>query len=123
VRSLSAKCGHRRIRLSTGTSNRELAQSIEAKLRTEIIEGKYFEMAGARQFNFIHMVEKYRQKHDKYETLTHSEALLPVFGHYSLADINSDMIAEYRHKRLKTVKPATVYRELSLMRRMFNVAR
>jgi len=112
-----------RTRLPTGTANKKLAQDIEAKLRTEIIEGRYFETVRARQFTFSQMVEKYRQKYDRLRDLHTVKRLLPVFGHYSLADITSDMVAEYRDKRLKTVKPATVYQELSLMRRMFNVAR
>jgi integrase len=40
-----------------------------------------------------------------------------------LADITTELVSDYRDERLKVVKPATVYQELALMRRMFNVAR
>jgi len=33
------------------------------------------------------------------------------------------LVPEYQDNRLEEVKEATVYRELSLLRRMFNVAR
>ncbi|MBE0426955.1 MAG: phage integrase SAM-like domain-containing protein [Nitrospirae bacterium] len=50
------------------------------------------------------------------------KVLLPVFGDLKLSEITTEMIADYRTGLLRTVKPATVYQELSLMRRMFNVA-
>jgi integrase len=119
--SLNSKGG--RIRLSTDTKNRKLAQDIEAKMRTEIVEGRYFETQRARKYAFRQMVEKYQQRYDRLRDHHTVKQLLPVFGDYCLADITSDLVSEYRDSRLRTVKLATVYQELSLMRRMFNVAR
>ena len=48
---------------------------------------------------------------------------MPAFGHFTLAEITTEMISDYRESRLKVVKPATLYQEISLLRRMFNVAR
>ena len=39
-----------------------------------------------------------------------------------ISQITTKVIAEYRNRRLESVKPATVYQELALLRRMFNVA-
>lgn len=63
--------------------------------------------------------KKYQRLRDE----TTFKRLLPAFGHFTLAEITTEMISDYRESRLKVVKPATIYQELSLLRRMFNVAR
>jgi integrase len=92
-------------------------------MRTEIVEGRYFETQRARKYTFRQMVEKYQQRYDRLRDQHTVKQLLPVFGEYYLADITSGLVSEYRDSRLRTVKPATVYKGLSLMRSMFNVAR
>ena len=69
------------------------------------------------------MVEKYLNKYCMTRDKHTVKKLLPAFGHLTLADITTELVSDYRDERLKKVKPATVYQELSLMRRMFNVAR
>ncbi len=113
----------KRIQYSTGSDNRKLAERIYAKALTEIQEGRWFEKQKAKSILFAELVEKYLVRHCKSRDEHTVKKLLPVFGHLTLAEITTDLVADYREERLKSVQPATVYQELSLMRRMFNVAR
>ena len=112
-----------RIRKSLRTKNKKVAEKLYAKTLTNIIEGRYFEATEARTRKFEEMVAKYLSKHahsrDNYTT----KPLLKFFGGYTLAQITTPFVAKYQDERLEIVKAATVYQELSLLRRMFNVAR
>lgn len=112
----------RRIFESTKTSNKKLAEKIYAKRQVEIVEGRFFEQQKAKSLTFRDMVQKYMTAYSKQRDPYTIKRLLPFFGDYTLDKITSNLIAEYRNLRLKEVKPATVYQELALLRRMFNVA-
>lgn len=120
---MSIKAGKRRIRQSTGTENKKLAEKIYAKIVTEIQEDRYFETAKSKRITFKEMADRYISKYEKSRDCHTLKRLLPAFGHLTLFEIKTDLVSDYRDERLKTVKPATIYQELSLMRRMFNVAR
>ena len=113
----------KRMQVSTKTENRKLAERIHAKVITEIQEGEWFEKQKAKSVTFREMTEKYMQKYHGIRDEHTVKRLLPVFGHLKLSEVKTEMLSDYRDERLKTVKPATVYQELSFMRRMFNVAR
>jgi|Deesub1362A_J573_1020465.scaffolds.fasta_scaffold00319_19 integrase len=120
---MSFSVNGRQVRKSTGTDNKELAKKIYYKAVTLITEGRWFETQKAKTILFKELVEKYMATHAKSRDHYTVKRLLPEFGHLALSEITTELAAEYRSKRLKEVKPATVYQELSLMRRMFNVAR
>lgn len=113
----------KRIQLSTDTDNKKAAEKVYAKVLTEIHEGRWFNREKAKTITFEEMVNKYMQKYKRTRDQYSVKLLLPVFGHLRLANITTEMISDYRDERLKVVKAATIYQELSLMRRMFNVAR
>ena len=113
----------RRIQESTGTDNRRLAEKIYSKIQTELVEGRYFDKQKARTTTFREMVEKYMKKYERSRDPMTIKQLLPAFGNLTLSEITTELVSDYRDERLKAVKPATVYQELSLMRRMFCVAR
>lgn len=46
-------------------------------------------------------------------------ALIEVFGKYSLASINAAMLSDYRDERLKVVAPQTVVHEINMLSRIF----
>jgi hypothetical protein len=46
-------------------------------------------------------------------------ALIEVFGKYSLASINAAMLSDYRDARLKVVAPQTVVHEINMLSRIF----
>ena len=113
----------RRIHESLKTENKRRAEKYYAKLLADMVEGRYFENIKAKEITFKQMVDKYLKKYQKSRDETSLNRLMPVFGNLVLAEITTEKISNYRDKRLKKVKPATVYQELALMRRMFNVAR
>jgi integrase len=113
----------KRIQDSTETDNRKLAERVYAKVYTEIQEGIWFEKQKAKTITFAEMAAKYTSKYYRIRDVHTVKRLLPVFGHLTLAELTTEHISDFRDERLKKVKPATVYQELSLMRRMFNVAR
>ena len=112
----------RRIQKSTDTDNKKLAEKIRSKTLTEIVEGSYFEAAKLKRITFEEMTEKYLMNHEKQRDARTVKTLKLFFSGYVLSQLTSKLVSEYRTKRLKKVKPATVYQELALLRRMFNVA-
>jgi len=113
----------KRIERSLDTKVKRVAEERYAKIVSEIIGGSYFEKQREKTVTFQEMTTKYMQKYHRIRDEHTVKKLLPVFGSFTLADITTDMISDYRDERLTTVQPATVYQELSLMRRMWNVAR
>jgi integrase len=112
----------KRIQVSTKTDNKKLAERIYSKAIYDIQEDRWFETQRLRRITFDEMVEKYLNNYAKQRDPYTAKILLSFFTGYKLFQITTALIAEYRNMRLKVVKPATVYQELSLMRRMFNVA-
>ncbi len=53
----------RKIQKSLETSDRKLAKDIEAKIRTEIVEGSYFEKLIGRNKTFRDMMDKFMKEH------------------------------------------------------------
>jgi integrase len=113
----------KRIYKSLKTDNLRLAEKLYAKILTETVEGRYFQAFKAEKITFREMAEKYMNKYQRSRDATSLKRLLPVFRDTVLADITTESVSDYMDERLKKVKPATVYQELALMRRMFNVAR
>jgi len=111
-----------RIQESLKTDNKKLAEKLCAKVLTDIIEGRYFESAKAKTTKFEEMTAKYLKEHSHSRDARTVKTLLTFFSGYWLSQIKTRVVAEYRNKRLESVKPATVYQELALLRRMFNVA-
>lgn len=112
----------KRIQESFKTDNRKLAEKLYAKVLTDIVEGRYFETTKAKTIKFQDMTDKYLKEHAHSRDSRTVKTLLTFFSGYVIYQIKTKVIAEYRSMRLKSVKPATVYQELALLRRMFNVA-
>lgn len=112
----------RRIQESLETGNKRMAEMIYAKKLSDIVEGRYIETALAKKLTFEELVAKYLDTYTHLRDTYTVKPLMKAFKGYTLFEISTRMIAEYRTMRLKKVKLATVYQELSLLRRMFNVA-
>ena len=109
---------------STGTSNRRKAEQIERQLREGLNDARHRlphvnpEMTfGALAARFIAdgMSTPYSM-----DRLQH---LLPFFSDLPARDINQSLTRKYRQERYaqnKSLKPATVNRDLSVLRRVFN---
>lgn len=112
----------RRIQESLHTNNKKMAEKLYAKAMTEIIEGRYFEQNLAKSTTFDQMAKKYLEEHEHSRDVHTLKKLKAAFADMMLSEITTRRVAEYRRDRLKKAKPATIYQELALLRRMFNVA-
>ncbi len=113
----------KRVEESLHTKKRREAEERYSKRVADIIDGSFFEKRKAATKTFREMTEKYLKKYHRIRDEHTVKKLLPSFGKLTLAEITTELISDYKDERELTVKPATVYQELSLMRRMWNVAR
>lgn len=118
----------KQIRKSTGTSDRRLAGAILAKVRVNIIEGRFFDTLEEKERTVDEMMERYLREHiiKRASQESHgyySKNLLSFFGQYTLAEVTPKLIVQYKAERYaKGVTPATINRELAAMKAAFNLA-
>jgi len=118
----------KQIRRTTETSDRKLAEAIYSKVHVRLIEGKYFEQGEETQRTVAELLDRYEREHipkkASQRTLKgYLKNLRPFFGQDTLAEITPKVIVQYKAKRYQDgVKPATINRELALMKHAFNLA-
>ncbi len=119
----------RQVRRSTETTDKRLAQKVYAKVQTQVVEGKWFDVDEGKKRTFKELAEKYEAQVFKElkswrSTQSYLDQLKKFFGSYTLAEINPALIDDFKQMRkAKGVKPATINRQLSIMRRMLNLAK
>ena len=116
-------------RQSTGIKDKKLAEKIYRKVMTDVTEGKWFNRLPGEQKTFREMMDRYMAEHSipnkkswqrDRDSLTH---LNPIFGELTLPEITSPRISEYKyHRRLEGAAPATINKELALMKHAFTLA-
>ncbi len=84
----------KKIQRSLETDNKKLAEAIQSKLRTELIEGKYFDRCEGAEKTFKEMADRfmleYAPKNSKRTQMHYKTTLghsLPFFGSMKLASI------------------------------------
>jgi excisionase family DNA binding protein len=118
----------KQIRVSTESGDKELAQRIYFKVLGEVAEGKWFERLRGEDKTFREMMEKFESEYfsnlASYRACrTYVKGLKSFFGDYTLSEITPSLINEFKNRRkTKGVKPATVHRQLDIMKRAFNIA-
>ncbi|MCR4320966.1 MAG: tyrosine-type recombinase/integrase [Candidatus Brocadiaceae bacterium] len=120
----------KKVQKSLETDDRRLAQAIEAKIRAEIAEGKFFDKPVGQSKTFKDMMEKFMQEHapkvSKNMQKSYASSLkhLATFwGNSKLSDIKPKLISEYKVLRKnKGIKPSTINRELAMLSKAFNLA-
>ncbi|MCK5604616.1 site-specific integrase [Candidatus Pacearchaeota archaeon] len=123
---MSLKIAGKRKRISTETKNKKRAELIHAQALGEIQDGRWFERRKSETITFRELAEKYVAKYKRQRDPTSLNRLLPYFGNMMLAEISAEMVEDYilaRDESEMNPKPATIYQEFSLGRRMYNVAR
>lgn len=119
-----------RIRRSTGTADKRLAEAILGKVKSQIIEGVFFDRSPEQERTFDDMMQRYLVERSPLKApksgirdqsaLKH---LLPMFGQRVLGHMTPKLFAEYKvQRRLEGAAPATVNKELQLVRHAFNLA-
>jgi integrase len=116
-------------RESTETMDKKEAQRIYDAIKGQIAENKWIDGSKEREISFKRLMDEYMEEHSRLKkeswrrdevSLSHLE---PFFGDYVLAEITPALISRYKSQRLREgAKPATLNRELSLMKHAFNLA-
>ena len=119
----------RRFRKAVGPNKKE-AEDYLGKKRAEEREGKFFDVKKDEKITFEAFGKEYLERHSKiynksYVTDEHRlKCLNKIFGAKYLYQITAKDIEGYKIARLKDdIKPATINRDLSLVRSMLNRAR
>jgi integrase len=118
----------KQVRRPTGTSDKRLADAILAKVRVKIIEGRFFDTLEEQSRTFAEMMDRYEKEHvvKKASQRTYKgyiKNMRPFFGQLTLAEVTPNRIVQYKAKRYaEGVKPATINRELAIMKNAFNIA-
>lgn len=118
----------RQIRRSTGATDKRLAEAILAKIRVQIIEGRFFETCEEKTRTFGELMDRFEAEHVPKKASQRSyrgyvKRLRAFFGDRVLADVTPKVIVAYKNARLAAGKaPATVNREVAIMKKAFNLA-
>lgn len=120
----------KRVRRSTETADKKLAEKIHAKVLTEITEGRWFEKMPGEHKTFREMMDKYLdeyspQKRPKSHLRDKSLAshLKGYFGELTLSEISPKDIYAYKvMRREEEAAPKTINNELILMGHAYNLA-
>lgn len=102
------------------------AKRAEARMRDQFFEGSYGDPAAAHTFiEFARTVWlPYSKAHKRSHRcdLRHFQTFREYFQHKTFADITSLTIEKFKRDRLKTLKPASVNRELAALSKIFSLA-
>ena len=118
--------GHRhRIRRSTGTHSREIAKSVEARWRDEVIAGTYFNRKASLTLD--QALGRHLLEHGQF--LKALDTLNAHYDHYrrhfgkAFEDVTDASVAAYIGKRRGVAKVSTVTREVKVLRSIWRMAR
>lgn len=124
----------RKVRKSTKTTNRRIAQGIYDMTKWEIAKGSY-KPESQKDMPFFELVDQFLEKHSKVEKASYKrdevigEALKKYFGKTPIGEIRAYDVKVWRKWRSQRVtnkgtviKKASLNRELSFLKTMFNLA-
>lgn len=116
----------RRVREPASKRKAEAEEMLEAR-KTDIKRGE-FRLPGKRKIKFEKFADEYLEyaKVNKKSWMRDEislKHLLPHLRGLVLSKINPRHIEDYKRKRLDKVKPATINRELTLLKSMFSLAK
>jgi len=119
-------CEGKRHREAIGP-NRKMAESVLAKRKTLIAENRHLDVVRKPKFTFDQLAKEYMvyAKTNKRSWLRDDlsvRTLATSFDGKRLADISGLALENYKKKRLETVSPATVNRELACFKHMYTKA-
>jgi len=120
----------KKVQRSLKTGDRKVARAIEAKIRTEIAEGKYFERLIGQNKTFKDMMDKFFKEYLPTISTNSQEAykyylknLNRFFGNPGLMSITPRVVSKYKlYRREYGASPSTVNRELYMLSKAFSLA-
>ncbi len=116
------------VRRSTETSDRQLAEAILGKIRVQIVEGKFFDKPKEDAKTFSELMERYLTEHASRRAQSRRYGIMVTnlkrfFGNPTLTQVTPKTIVAYKNKRYADgVTPATINRELAVLKKAFNLA-
>ena len=118
------------VRRTTGTTDRRMAESIFAKVRVKMAEGRYFDTLQEQDRTVAEMMARYLTERSAFKAPKSYERdqqalkhLLPIFGDKCLAEVTPKLLAAYKvQRRTEGAAPATTNKELQVVRHAFNLA-
>lgn len=116
------------VRRSTGTADKRMAEAIIGKVKAQIIEGRFFDKPKENSKTFTELMDRYLREHAsrranyrRYVDMVKN--LKTFFRNPTLVQVTPKTIVAYKNKRYAdAVKPATINRELALLKKAFNLA-
>ena len=108
--------------------SKKLAENVLRKRKVEIAEGKFLDIEKNEKVKFEDFAEEYLNVHSKPNKKSwitdhyHIEDLKKTFKGRYLYTITTSDIEKFKVERLKNVAPATINRQMSLLRGMLNKA-
>lgn len=119
--------GGRQKRLPCKTANYDLAWKVYCKQVALVAEGRYLEKKKEeKRITFQDFATIYLERHSKVHKRSwmsgdrsYLNSLKPFFGSLDLSGITAEKVGEYIEKRLQSVKPSSVNREIALLKVMF----
>jgi integrase len=123
-------CKGKRIQESTNTENKKLAERIYAKVLFDVQEGRWFENQ-AKKKTLKEMIEKFEKEYTDskgyYPMRRDKSAFKNLYSflgeNCTLEEVENQIGGYEMFRRSQGVRPATILKELGILRRMFNVAR
>ncbi len=120
----------RKIQKSLKTRDKKLAKDIEAKLRTTIVEGTFFEKPIGNNKSFSQLIDKFMVEYAPKKSLNMQRSyenslnhLIPFFGDFHIVSISSKKISRYKVlRRNGGAAPASINRELAMLSKVFSLA-
>lgn len=113
-------------RETTGTPDRAAAEALLARRIDEAKRGLFHDVSERITFEQMKdlLLRNYAFKQNRTDPARHVNNLATSFGALRGEEITEDRIAEYSRRRLERdgVAPATLHRELSVLRRMLRLA-
>jgi integrase len=122
--------GGRQYRRSTETTDKRLAEKVLAKVQTQVVEGRWFEIDEAKTRTFDEMMEVYFTKiSDKPSTLERKKGAFPhlreFFTGRMIDSITSDLVDDYKKRRRDrdSAADSTILNEVRLLSHAFNTVK
>jgi integrase len=119
----------RQYRQSTGATNKKLAESVHAKIKTQIVEGKFLEKSKEQDKTFEQLVDRYSEEVVPMKSLntqrddkSYAKILKLEFKGLFLDEITPDLISKKKHQWKSNIGGRTINRRLSFISAAFTQA-
>jgi len=120
----------KQVRKPTNVTDKKLAEKIHHKVMTQLAEGQWLDKLEGADKTFKELAEKYINEYAKINKRSWQKDqerlnnhLIPFFGEMIVTEISPKVISAYKgHRYKKDIAPATINRELTIMKHMYTMA-